>query len=340
MPSVHVIGSGVSGLACAYYLQKVGCDVTLSTASSGCDENCCSWWAGGMLAPFCEQESAEPLIGTLGKESMAFWRQLASVTKLDYCANGSLVVAPARDQALKRSFERLTRNHQRLDHAQLIALEPDLDHFQQGLFYPDEAHIQPRLATKVLWHELGRMNVILNTEHYLDEASLVNARNEYDWQIDCRGLAAQSELDDLRGVKGEMLHIYSDEVRLSRPVRLLHPRYPLYIVPRPEQQFMVGATMIEANTSRNATVRSVLELLSAAYVVHPAFAEAEIVEIGVDIRPAFNDNLPKIRRYGNQLYVNGLYRHGYLAAPALARRVSDIITNDYFCTEVVDANYP
>lgn len=340
MPSVHVIGSGVSGLACAYYLQKAGCDVTLSTASRGCDKNCCSWWAGGMLAPFCEQESAEPLIGTLGKESMAFWQQLASITEFNYYANGSLVVAPARDQSLKRSFERLTQNHQRLDHAQLTALEPDLDHFQQGLFYPDEAHIQPRLATKVLWDELGRMNVTLNTEHYLDEVSLANGRKHYDWQIDCRGLAAQSTLDDLRGVKGEMLHIHSDEVQLSRPVRLLHPRYPLYIVPRPEQQFMVGATMIEANTSRNATVRSVLELLSAAYVVHPAFAEAEIVEVGVDIRPAFNDNLPKIRRYGNQLYVNGLYRHGYLAAPALARRVSDIIINNFFCTEVVDANYP
>jgi glycine oxidase len=270
---------------------------------------------------------------------MAFWQQFASITDFNYIAHGSLVVAPARDQSLKRSFERLTQNHQRLDHAQLTALEPDLDHFEEGLFYPDEAHIQPRLATKALWEELGRMDVMLNTERYLDEASLADGRKDYDWQIDCRGLGAQSELEDLRGVKGEMLHIHSDEVQLSRPVRLLHPRYPLYIVPRSEQQFMVGATMIEANSSRNATVRSILEILSAAYVVHPAFAEAEIVEIGVDIRPAFNDNLPKIRRHGNQIYVNGLYRHGYLAAPALARRVSDIITSNYFCTEVVDANH-
>lgn len=340
MTDIHIIGSGISGLSCAYYLQQAGCHVTLTTASNGPDESCCSWWAGGMLAPYCEQESAEALIGTLGAESMQFWQTLAAKTELDYHAQGTLVVAPARDQSLLRSFERLTHGHQRVDHTQLIALEADLTHFQSGLFYAEEAHLQPRVATQVLWQGLQKMGATLNTQQYLSDDELQQQQAHYDWQIDCRGLAAQTQLPDLRGVKGEMLHIYSPEVELKRPIRLLHPRYPLYIVPRPEQQFMVGATMIEANNRRQATVRSVLELLSAAYAVHPAFAEAEIVEIGVDARPAFNDNLPKIRRYGNQIFVNGLYRHGYLAAPAVARRVTDLILNRSICTEVVDANYP
>jgi glycine oxidase len=184
------------------------------------------------------------------------------------------------------------------------------------------------------------LRVQLNTQQHLSDVEIQETAITYDWQIDCRGLAASNALKDLRGVKGEMLHIYSTEVELNRPIRLLHPRYPLYIVPRPNHQFMVGATMIEANNGRNPTVRSVLELLSAAYAVHPAFGEAEIVEIGVDTRPAFNDNLPKIRRYGNQVYVNGLYRHGYLGAPALARRVVDLLINGTPCAEVVDANYP
>ncbi len=59
-----------------------------------------------------------------------------------------------------------------------------------------------------------------------------------------------------------------------------------------------------------------LELLSAAYALHPAFGEAEIVEIGTGVRPAFPDNLPRIRWYGDTLYVNGLFRHGFLLAPA------------------------
>ena len=68
-----------------------------------------------------------------------------------------------------------------------------------------------------------------------------------------------------------------------------------------------------------------LELLSAAYALHPAFGEAEIAEIGTAVRAAFPDNLPRLaRRYGT-LYVNGLYRHGFLIAPALARRAAAVL---------------
>ena len=113
---------------------------------------------------------------------------------------------------------------------------------------------------------------------------------------------------------------------LSRPVRVLHPRMPLYIVPRGDGLFMVGATMIESDQPTRISARSMLELWSAAYaVVALAFGEAEIVEIGTGVRPAFPDNLPRIRWYDDTLYVNGLFRHGFLLAPALARRVAEIL---------------
>ena len=107
-------------------------------------------------------------------------------------------------------------------------------------------------------------------------------------------------LPDLRGVKGEMLVVRCRDVALSRPVRLLHPRFPLYIVPRGEHLFMVGATMIESDDRGRVTARSLVELLNAAYALHPAFAEAEIIELGCDARPAFPDNLPRIRRHGGR----------------------------------------
>lgn len=340
MSTVHIIGSGVAGLSCAYVMQQAGFSVQISTASHGPDESCCSWWAGGMLAPFCEQESAEPLIGKLGLQSMAFWRELAANAGLNYHANGTLVVATARDQSLMRTFERQTEQGQWLDQPQLAELEPALGHFSNGLFYQDEAHIEPRAAIQLLWQSLAAAGVQTETDVVLSDDELAQYAEQSDWLIDCRGLAAQGALPDLRGVKGEMLHIYSEEVKLTRPIRLLHPRYPLYIVPRPDQQFMVGATMIEANYGQRATVRSMLELLSAAYALHPAFAEAEVIEMGVDLRPAFDDNLPRVRRYGNTIYVNGLYRHGFLAAPAMAHRVLDLVLDKSICHEVIDANYP
>ena len=111
--------------------------------------------------------------------------------------------------------------------------------------------------------------------------------------IDCRGLAARDSQPELRGVKGELILIETDEVQLSRPVRLIHPRWPLYVIPREDNLFMLGATSIEAEDT-GVSVRSALELLGAAYAVHPAFAEARILEFGSGLRPAFPDNLPRI----------------------------------------------
>ena len=90
-----------------------------------------------------------------------------------------------------------------------------------------------------------------------------------------------------------MILIETGEVQLSRPVRLIHPRWPLYVIPREDNLFMLGATSIEAEDT-GVSVRSALELLGAAYAVHPAFAEARIVEFGSGLRPAFPDNLPRI----------------------------------------------
>jgi glycine oxidase len=121
-------------------------------------------------------------------------------------------------------------------------------------------------------------------------------------------------------------------------VRLIHPRYPVYIVPRGGGRFMIGATMIETEEKGRITARSMLELLGAAYAVHPAFGEAEIIETGADLRPAFSDNLPRIRMVDRVLHVNGLFRHGFLLAPALARRVAQIVLEGAHIPELMDAD--
>tara|TARA_R110002095_G_scaffold137595_1_gene119220 strand:- start:138 stop:464 length:327 start_codon:yes stop_codon:yes gene_type:complete len=99
---------------------------------------------------------------------------------------------------------------------------------------------------------------------------------------------------------------------------------------------MVGATMIESDDRRRITARSMIELLQGAYALHPILAEAEVVEIGCDVRPAFADNLPRIRRRGNTTYVNGLYRHGFLLAPGLAEWTTSVVLNDAYYPEVMD----
>ncbi len=328
---VDVIGAGVAGLTAAFELARQGAERDLHVelverrpqAGMGC-----SRFAGGMISPWCERESAEPIVASLGEEALEFWTRDAPVATV----SGSLVVAPPREQAELRDFSRRTRNFEALDGAGVGKLEPDLaGRFENALYFRSEAHLDPRLAMAALTERLaGMANVSLRFG--------AEAREGADWTVDCRGLAARDDLPRLRGVKGEMLLLRTNDVKLSRPVRMLHPRRPVYVVPRAEGVFMAGATMIENEEAARVTARSVVELVNSAFAIHPAFAEAEIIEMGSDLRPAYPDNLPRLTRRGRTLYINGLYRHGFLLAPALARRAARIVLENAWFPEVCDAD--
>jgi glycine oxidase len=304
---VTIMGAGIAGAWQALLFAQAGHAVTLHERSDADMTESTSHWAGGMLAPWCEAETSEPVISRLGIRSLDLWREHFPATPF----NGSLVVAHARDRSDFERFARLTSGHRRLDARGVSDLEPSLDgRFREGLFYPDEGHVEPR---RVLPELHAR---ILTAGGRIQFNSDVDAASVEGTVIDCRGLGARDDEPELRGVKGEMIVVETDEVDLSRPVRLIHPRWPLYVIPRGDNRFMLGATSIEAEDT-NVSVRSALELLGAAYAVHPAFAEARILEFGSGLRPAYPDNLPRIS-IDKKISVNGLYRHGFLLAPALA----------------------
>ncbi|MFV0514688.1 MAG: FAD-dependent oxidoreductase [Jhaorihella sp.] len=315
-----VIGAGVAGLAVATELVERGAEVQVFDPAGPPGPHGCSWWAGGMLAPWCEYENAEEPVLRLGQEAIDWWAGRTAVQR-----RGTLVVANRRDLPDLRRFARRTEGFREISTG-IAELEPDLIGFGKALFFEAEAHLDPRKALQDLYKGLLDKGVAFHRK--LAPARLRNA-------IDCRGLHAREILHDLRGVKGEMLVIRCPDVTLTRPVRLLHPRMPLYVVPRGDGIYMLGATMIESEDSSRITARSMLELLSAAYALNPAFGEAEVLEIGVDLRPAFPEHLPRIRRLGHVIYANGLFRHGYLLAPALARGVADLALDNTH-SEMVD----
>ena len=324
--SVSIIGAGIAGAWHALLFAQAGHEVTLHERSDASLMLSTSHWAGGMLAPYCESEVAEPIISRLGVRALDLWRRELPDTPF----NGSLVVAHPRDRNDFERFARLTHGHRRLDAAGIAALEPSLeDRFREGLFFAAEGHVEPRRVLPRL-HE--RIIAAGGTIKFNSE---VSADDVDGLVIDCRGLAARDDEPELRGVKGELILIETDEVTLSRPVRLIHPRWPLYVIPREDHLFMLGATSIEAEDT-GVSVRSALELLSAAYTVHPAFAEARIIEFGSGLRPAFPDNLPRITiKRDNRIDVNGLYRHGFLIAPALAEMTLSYVQRGQIDNEVM-----
>jgi glycine oxidase len=328
-----VLGAGVAGLACAVELAERGTAVEVLERGERLGATACSWFAGGMLAPWCERESAEPLVTALGAESLTWWpaRFPGTVTR------GSLVIAHGRDTGELRQFARRTEHYEWRDAQGIAELEPDLaGRFSQALYFPQEGHLDPRAALGALGDRLAQRGIAIGfgIDAQTCRDKTLAAQTAGGAVIDCRGLEARDVLQDLRGVKGEMLLVRLPDVSLSRPVRVLHPRVPVYIVPRRDGHYMIGATMIESDQPTRITARSMLELLGAAYALHPAFGEAEIVEIGTGVRPAFPDNLPRVRRIGGTVYVNGLYRHGYLLAPALARQAAELVLAGGHSSEV------
>ena len=313
--TINVVGAGIFGLWQAYRLANDGFQVRLYEKSAQPFANASSRLAGAMLAPFCEAEASEQHLIPHALQSLDLWR----ASPFALVENGTLIVAPPRDGAELTAFAKRTLGHQKVEQNDIEELEPDLaDRFANGLYYNQEAHLAPRpVLQDILDHFID-----LGGQAYFGHES---ERPEADYEIDTRGMGAKQSLNQLRPVRGEMAVVEAKELHFSRPIRLLHPRNPCYIVPWPNNQYMIGATVIESDDEGPVCVRSGLELLGAAFTVHPGFGEAKILELSAGTRPSFPDNIPKIIAEGSSIMVNGAYRHGFLLAPLLAAEVSSYI---------------
>lgn len=263
---------------------------------------------------------------------------------------------------LKRKFSG-SEPLERLTSSQLVAIEPALgSRFDLGYLARDEGQIDNRQLLDALGVKLSASDCrwftdveVLSTEEtgcvlvfkrdglrnssemlvsgvdsgrigvtdFIERGETV--RYCFDFVVDCRGMGAKLQLKNLRAVRGEIIVVQTQEVELDRPVRVLHPRYSIYVVPRPDQKFLIGATSIECEDYSEITVLSTLELLSAAFSLNPAFANARILESRVNCRPALPHNSPSIRVNNRLLEVNGLYRHGFLVTPSVVSAVIGFI---------------
>ena len=154
--------------------------------------------------------------------------------------------------------------------------------------FPDEAHLDPRRALP-RWPRRSRSAASRSASASSRRRDAAPIRHRLPRP--CRARRAARPARRARRDGGRALA----RVSLSRPVRMLHPRMPLYIVPRGDGRVhdRRDHDRERAHAAR-VSVRSAVELLNAAYALHPAFGEAEIVELGADLRPAFPDNLPRV----------------------------------------------
>ena len=330
---IGIAGGGSIGSLLAWRLAKTGADVEVFDAGAA---QRCGTAAAGLLSPTAELSSAEPEISKLGITSLPLWQawleELGSADLL--VRRGSILVAHRRDAPeLQRMVDVIcsklsasqTKQVVALDQDSLAALEPELAHLTHAYYFPDEGHLDTDTLLGCLrqrCHELGSWHDNVKVQQVLPGRLIINGRERhYDWACDCRGLGGSEQLQ-LRPVRGEIIHLDAQEVQLTRPVRLAHPRYPVYVVPRGAQGYLVGATEIESSDRSGVSVRSAIELLSAACALHTGFTEARITELRVGLRPTTTTQLPAFASEPGKVTINGMYRHGFLAGPALVERAA------------------
>jgi glycine oxidase len=331
-----IVGMGVMGRLLALALHNAGWQVTLFEQSTG-DTNC-SLAAAGLLTPLSELDRASALIFHLGQESIQTgWPRILAHLSEDsiyFQQSGSIVLCHPLDQAEWVHFsQRIVNQHPKssqyfhqLTKVALSKLEPELIKFESAYYFPDEAHIDCQSLMPAIKQYFDNNNITyhLNTPTLSINPKLITTKiglHHFDMVFDCRGLGANSTFNNLRALRGELIWLHAPEVQLQRPIRFLHPRYSLYIVPRPGNIYLVGASEIEANDHSPISVRTTLELLTAVYYIHAGFAEARIIKTVTHCRPTLSNHLPCIKFKDGLIAVNGLYRHGYLIAPALVEEI-------------------
>ena len=338
--TIAIAGAGLAGRLFAWALARAGHRVQVLDARPGPEplfdgQGAAAFTAAGMLSPLAELEKAEPAIAAAGWRSLALWpavvRQLAARQPVGLQLNGSLLLAQRSDAgAAQRVLDRLQQpgleafpQPQPLDPQALAALEPALRRSPGLLAWllPGEGLVHPLEAMAALhadapdgaWH--WSQPVARCEPGWLQLAD--HRRIDADWVIDCRGLGAQAQLPALRGVRGEVIALDAAGHGLTRPVRLLHPRHRVYLVPRTADQLLIGATEVESEDRSPVSLQSAVELMAAAHSVMPQLGEARIVRLDRNLRPAFPDHQPHLHHEPGLLRLNGLYRHGWLLAPAL-----------------------
>lgn len=310
--------------------------------------------AAGMLSPLAELETAEPEVAARGWVSIERWAGITAALarhghQAPFARNGSLMVAHGADLgAARRVLARLDMTAvsspvasnsatapaspsqasaspapQPLDITQLGALEPCL-HGSAGPLHawllPGEGHIDTVRTLQALqadapgvrWHWASPVSGV--SPHAL--ATAHGDTHTFDLVFDVRGAGARPDLP-VRGVRGETVWLHAPGLDLQRPVRLLHPRHRVYIVPRADDTVLVGASEIESEDRSPVSLRSAVELMAAAHSVIPALAEARILRMDRNLRPALPDHRPVIHVDDGLVRINGLYRHGWLLAPSL-----------------------
>ncbi|MBK2124974.1 FAD-dependent oxidoreductase [Fangia hongkongensis] len=336
---IAIIGSGLVGRVMGLTLLTEINNISLDFYEKSNDFNgntSCGHAAAGMVAPICELIENNIDLYHLGQKSIPIWSCFNQLLQEKiFSLSKTWVLAHQYDKnefnAFKQKIYGFDINHTLLKEKELCREEIDKNAFNYNLLnhyieVDGEGYVDTDLFFKQScdFFAMAKEKVRIYTNRDICSAEINTLKQQYDWVIDTRGMGAKENLPNLYGIRGEALLIHAPNVHIQNVIRLCHPRYPLYIVPRKNHHYYIGASIIQNDDYSDISLKSMMDLLSALSVISHQFLEARVVKTYAQVRPTFNTGMPKSIIHDNIISINGFYRHGYLLSPVLCKQV---ITN-------------
>lgn len=322
---VAIVGAGPMGLVTALMCALAGVKVVVYERQSDFTGSP-AWNGAGLMAPDCEADSADATVVDLGRRSLELWPTLASCVNM----RGALVLPNRRMPTALDDYSTFVSHYDWLGPTEIAIIEPVLaGAYSRGMFFSSAAHVDPRL----LFGELRDRLLAAGGEIVFDWIGTVDGLDA-DRVVDTRGLSARDRFPGLHAVTAEMAMVRCHSVELNRPIRLLQNRHSLYVIPRGTGSYAIGTTTVDDGRS-GVSVRSAGELMTHAVSLLPAFAEAEVLEFRAGLLPLLANGVPKVSVGDRIIAVNGLFRYGWMLAPAIAEDLVRVIYSQ--ATRIVHA---
>jgi glycine oxidase len=207
-----------------------------------------------------------------------------------------------------------------------------------GLYFPDEAVVDPRKLVRVLDRAARGRGVEVRTDTPVRALRVENGR--------CTGVETESEffaagcVVDAAGawagrvgglpfavpvepVRGQIVELDCG----ARPPALVLHGESTYLVPQGGGRVLVGATVERAGFRKEVTAGAIAGLLEEAARLYPAVADARFVTAWSGLRPGTTDGLPILGGCSvpGLFFATGHYRNGVLLAPVSAALLAEAI---------------
>lgn len=308
---VVIVGAGVVGAACAYYCARAGLDVTVvergsvASGTSGAGE-------GNILVS--DKEPGPEF--DLACYSARLWRELAD-DAFEYEAKGGLVVA-ADDRELAALADLAARQRAGGVTAEavddLAELEPNIaPDLAGGVYYPQDAQVQPMLAAAHLLRRSGARVLTNTTVTAVTDTGVSTTAGQLSAPVIVNAAGTWGgEVADLAGVplpilprRGFVLvteplpqlvrhKVYAADYVADVAASTEDLRTSPVVEGTKSGTILIGASRERVGFDRTPSIPALRALAAGAVRLFPRLADVTVIRAYVGFRPYAPDHLPVI----------------------------------------------